>query len=269
MRASEHYLRDLCFVLKTTLYRDRDVIAVLFSETKGKFSAIARNGVQSRRFGGSLNLFAASDFEIDAKTIRLSEITDESLVQILSANPRHTFSALAKTFEKLSAASCLNEIILKALPTHKAAPEIFKLYSNCLAALEEIETEKAVAIVNAFILKFTQWLGVQPSLTRCMACQKALNEVRGDDVFSQVSQGAWLCVDCVPDRKGKLLSKLVMFDAYQAMLNPIRKTTFEASAKDHEALLEFLEHHLLYFVPGLDKAPLTSTRFLKSFQLPF
>ena len=263
-----HIITELCYVLKTIPFKERDLIAILFSETRGKFTGIARNGVQSRRFGGSLDLFVASDFSIDTKTIRISEATsgtgDEKLVQILSATARHTPTLLSKSFEKLSAASCLNEILIKGLPSHKPAAEIFKLYSNCIFALEEMDANRAIAIVNAFILKFTQWLGLQPSLTRCLACEKTLGEVKGEGVFVQVSQGSWLCTDCVHDRKGKYLSKTLMFDAYQSLLNPIRKTNFEADPKEHEVLLEFLEQHLIYYVPGFDKQPLTSSRFLKS-----
>jgi DNA repair protein RecO len=264
-----HVSRDLCFVLKTTPYKERDLIAVLFSEHKGKFTAIARNGVQSRRFGGSLDLFTASDFEVDSRSIKLSEISDDRLVPILSAQVRHSVENLSKYFEKLSAASCLNELLIRALPPHKTAPEMFKLYSNCLIALQEAQPEYSVAIVNAFILKFTQWLGVQPSLTRCIACSRSLAEVSGDRVFPQVSQGAWVCADCIPERSGKTLSKVIMLDAFHSMLHPVRKIVFEASAIEHGKLLEFLEQHLLYFVPGLDKAPLTSTRFLKSPPLDF
>lgn len=240
------------------------MIVALFSESKGRFSAIARNGVQSRRFGGSLDLFAASDFEIDPRaSIRVSEITDDALVQILSATIRHKVE-LAKAFEKLSAGSCLNELVLRAILPHKPAPEVFKLYANCLITIEEIAPEMAIAVVNAFILKMTQWLGVQPSLTRCIACEKPLNEVSGDHVFPQVSKGAWICVDCIPQRTGKPLSKTLMMDAYQAMLNPIRKTKFEASPAEHELLLDFLEQHLMYFVPGFDRAPLAAAKFLRA-----
>jgi DNA repair protein RecO len=259
-----HVTRDLCFVLKTTPYQERDLIAVLLSEHQGKFSAIARNGVQSRRFGGSLDLFTASDFEVDSRAIKLSEIGEERLVPILSAQVRHSIENLSKFYEKLAAGSCLNELLIRALPAHKSAPEMFKLYSNCLIALQEVEPEYAVAIVNAFILKFTQWLGVQPSLTRCIACERSLSEVNGEHVYPQVAKGAWVCVDCIPERSGKTLSKTIMLDAFHSMLNPVRKIVFEASAAEHHRLLEFLEQHLIYFVPGLDKAPLTSTRFLKA-----
>jgi len=256
--------RELCYVLKSIPYQDRDLIVSLFSEHKGRFNAIARNGVHSRRFGASLDLFAASDFEIDPRTsIRVSEVSDEALIQVLSAQIRRAAS-LSKSFEKLSAASCLNELILRAIPAHKPASDVFKLYANALIALEDIVPEMAIAVVNAFMLKLTQWLGVQPALTRCIACEKTLSEVNGDAVFPQIAQGAWVCQDCLPERGKNRLTKNVMMDAYQAMLNPIRKTTFEASSAEHETLLEFLEQHLMYFIPGLDRAPLASARFLKA-----
>jgi DNA repair protein RecO len=254
---------ELCFVLRTIPFRERDLVATLFSERRGKFSAIARNGVSSRRFGGSLNLFTASIFETDPKTIRLSEITQDALVQLNSAQIKFTAEGLSKSFEKLSAASCLNELLLKIVPEQKAVPEVFKLYSNALMALQELPDERGICIVNAFILKITQWLGVQPSLTRCIACEKALNEVSGDRVFPQVAKGAWLCESCHPSGRDESLSKLVMLDAYHSMLHPIRKIEFLAGQDEHEALLNFLERHLQYFVPGLDKARLETIRFLR------
>jgi DNA repair protein RecO (recombination protein O) len=254
---------ELCFVLKTIPFRERDIIASLFSEKRGKFSAIARNGVSSRRFGGSLDLFTASVFETDPKTVRLSEISTDALVQLNSAQIKFTAEKLSKSFEKLSAASCLNELILKAIPDHRAVPELFKLYSNGLIAIQESSDDRAIAIVNAFILKITQWLGVQPSLTRCVACEKPLNEVEGNRVFPQVAKGAWICEACIPSTREAALSKLVILDAYHSMLHPIRKIEFQATQDEHEQLLNFLERHLQYFVPGFDKVEVASLRFLR------
>jgi DNA repair protein RecO len=263
-----HPNRDLCYVLKTFPYKERDLIAVLLSERRGKFSGIARNGVQSRRFGGSLNLFSCSEFDLDPKTIRLAEATDESLVQLLSANLKQAGDGLAKHFEKLSGASALNELILRTVPSHKSAPELFKLYRNALLALEENPPEKALLLVNAFILKITQWLGVQPQLTRCLACSKPLNEIEADTVIPRIQSGAWMCSACTPSTDPGSLTKNVILDAYHSMLHPIRKIAFVASTREHEALLDFLEKHLQYFVPGLDRAPLGSFRFLKSPEWP-
>ncbi len=258
---------EVCFVLKTYPYKERDVIAVLLSEKKGRFSALARNGIQSRRFGGSLDLFTCSEFALDPKTIRLSDIQEDILVQVLSAQVKRT-PGLAGSFEKLSGASALNEIILRVIPPQRPAPEIFKLYSNALLAIEDLPADQTLKIVNAFILKITQWLGVQPSLTRCMVCEKTLNEIEGHSVCAQVAQGAWICDACRPDRSGLTLSKDTILDAYHSMLNPIRKIEFMATTREHEEMLEFLEKHLQYFVPGLDRAPIGALRFLKSPQWP-
>ncbi len=260
--------RELCYVMKTYPFKERDVIAVLFSESRGKFSVLARNGIQSRRFGGAFNLFTCSEFELDSKTIRIAEVSEEVLIHALSAQVKHASSTLSKSFERLSGGSALNELLLRIIPNQRAAPEIFKLYSNALFALDEQPPEHAIRIVNAFILKITQWLGVQPQLTRCLHCEKALNEVRGDTVTAQVANGAWICIDCYPERSPLTLSKTAILDAYHSMLEPIRKIQFQANQSEHETLLEFLEKHLQYFVPGLERAPISSFRFLKSPQLP-
>lgn len=258
--------RELCYVLKTHPYKERDVIAVLFSEKRGKFSSIARNGVQSRRFGGCLNLFTCSEFELDPKTIRLAEIRDEALVQVLSAKVKHAPEGLSESFERLSGASALNELVLRIIPDRKPVPELFKLYANALLALPEQSPQEALRVVNAFVLKLTQWLGVQPQLTRCLTCQKTLNEVDGETVLAEVTKGAWICLDCAGSAggAGSGLTKNVILDAYHSMLQPIRKIEFVASPKEHEQLLGFLERHLQYHVPGLDRAPISSFRFLKS-----
>ena len=255
---------EFCFVLKTTPFRDRDLIASLFSEKRGRFSAIARNGISSKRFGGSLGLFAGSYFEMDLKSLHFSEISQDALVQLISGQIKYESDSLRKSFEKLSAASVLNELILRVTPDQRAVPEVFKLYWNALLALEALPDERAISLVNAFILKLTQWLGVQPSLTRCSSCSKALNEIQGDKVYPVLDKGAWACETCNPNKIGKEnLSKMVLLDAYHSMLYPIRKIEFLASQEDHESLLNYLERHLQFFVPGLDKAKIETLRFLR------
>lgn len=256
--------RELCFVLKTLPFRERDLILNLLTETRGRISAIARNGVQSRRFGGSLDLFSCSEFDLEPKAIRIAEAGEEALFGLKTAQIRYAPRTLSASFEKLSAASCLNELLQKMLPVQKPAPEVFKLYSNTLVGLEESEESLALPLVNAFILKMTQWLGVQPALTRCLKCERPLHEVDSESVSGLVTQGAWVCPSCHPGGGGIPLSKVLILDAYQSMLQPVRKIPFEATRVEHEILLDFLEQHLQHFVPGFDREKLSSIRFLKS-----
>jgi DNA repair protein RecO len=257
--------KELSFVLRATPFRERDQIVVLLTENKGKIHAIARNSIQSRRFGGCLNLFTASELELDSRSIKISEETDERLVGVQSAQIRQTFSEIAKNFEKMSSASAMNELLLRTIPTHRNAPELFKLYSNGLVALNEAKsTQEIFALTNAFILKLTQWLGVQPSVTRCLKCEKSLAEMDDSHVYAQVSRGGWICGTCSPEVHDHQLSKDVIFDSYQAILNPIRKTNFTATQEDHLRLLQYLEQHLLFHVSGLERKPISSLAFLKS-----
>ena len=256
--------RELCFVLKAITYRERDQIVVLLTETRGKVHAIARNSIQSRRFGGCLNLFTASELELDSRSIKISEETDEKLVGVQSAQIRQSFEEIPKNFERMAAASSMNELLLRTIPNHRNAPELFKLYSNCLITLNESESMQTIlGVTNAFVLKLTQWLGVQPSVTRCLSCEKTLAEVMGERVYAQVARAGWLCGDCNPESRAISLSKNVIFDAYQAILNPIRKVTFGATREDHLELLNYLEQHLLYYVAGLERKPISSFHYLK------
>ncbi len=264
-RSSE---RELCYVLKSIPFRERDLILQLLSEQRGRFSAIARNGVQSRRFGGTLDLFTCSEFELGGKAIRIAESGEETLFSLESGVIRFAPKSLSSSLEKLGAASCLNELTLRMLPPQKPAPEVFKLVSNTLVGLDESPSERALPLVNAFILKMTQWLGVQPSLTRCLRCETPLHEAPGESVQVQVAQGAWLCDPCLPGAGAPRLSKLVILDALHSLLHPIRKVEFLADLEDHSRLLGLLEQHLQYFVPGFDREKISSIRFLKSPESP-
>lgn len=255
---------ELGYVLKSLPFRERDLILSVFSETRGRFSALARNAIQSRRFGGSTDLFTCSELEIDPRSVRLPESGEESLLGLKSATVRHSPKTLSTSFLKLSAASCLNELLIRMMPVQKPSGEVFRLYSNTLLALDESEEGLALPLLNAFILKMTQWLGVQPALTRCLKCETPLHLVEGDSVRPEISLGAWICGSCDPGVGATRLSKTLILDAYHSMLHPIRKIVFVASPDEHGALIDFLEQHLQYFVPGFDRERLSSIRFLKS-----
>ncbi len=256
--------RELGFVLKSSPYQERDLILVLFTEKRGKISAIARNGIQSKRFGASLDLFLASEFELDPKSSHHAEHRDDFLIQLNSAQPRHSIRAITQHLEKLAVASCLNELLVKTLPPGRAALDMFKLYSNALLTIEERSPEQSVGVLNGFMLKLTQWLGVQPLLTRCQSCQRTLTEIEGDYVRPLLAQGSWVCQQCRSEGASALLSRQVLNDAVVAMIQPIKKLELTASMDDHFELLQYLEKHLAFCVPGFEKDELSSIRFLKS-----
>jgi hypothetical protein len=93
-----------------------------------------------------------------------------------------------------------------------------------------------------------------------------VTEINGAEVQPLITQGAWVCQDCRPDAAtaSPKLSRQVIGDAVLSMSLPIRKLQPQASPDQHFELLEYLEQHLAYYVPGLDRNELSSLRFLKS-----
>lgn len=247
------------FVLKTTPIQERSLMAVVFFEELGKVSLFAKNCIQSRRYGTAFQLFHVSEFQL------LQSRTQSEVLASEKADPIAHFDELSRSIIKLSAASYLNEIFLRAVPEHKKAPELFNLYVNTLSVLSSLPESQTVAILNAFLIKMLQWLGVQPSFTRCLNCSKTLQDFSQDTVFADVVRGGWTCGECNSGSSlGIPLQKNLLVDAYSALLNPIKKVTFTCDESLHRDLLQFLEQHFIYHVPGLDRDPLQASRVLKS-----
>lgn len=266
--------RDLAIVLRTVPYEERHRIVTALTESHGQISGMARNSIQSRRFGGTLDLFAASEWLFVEKP-------GAELVQLNEAQIKRPYEGIRKNFERLSLASVLSEFMLRLAPKNQSAPDLFKLHSNALAALEELpentSPEVLLQLLNGYLAKVLQWSGNQPQLQRCFGCQKPLNEMGDDAELScLVRDAAWICPECrasgtkhIKDQEGfhtaqLRLSGLVIVDFLMSLVSPIRQipTHARASEKDHKNLFLFIEALFAFHVPGFDKKPLNGLRFL-------
>ena len=136
--------RDLAIVLRSVRYQDRHRIITALTENHGRVSALARNSIQSRRFGGALEPFAAGEW-------LFSERKGAELLNLNEASIRRSYEGLRGDFECLSAASALNEIVLRVAHPGEPCPELFRLHSNALAVLEEGADRLTVLILlNAY-----------------------------------------------------------------------------------------------------------------------
>src|SRR6187551_429479 len=96
--------RDLAIVLRSIPYEERHRIVTALTEQHGQVTGLARNAIQSRRFGGCLEAFAASEWQFVIKP-------GAELVRIEQAQIRRSFDGLRKDFERLSMASVFGEIM--------------------------------------------------------------------------------------------------------------------------------------------------------------
>ena len=112
--------RDLAIILKTVIYEERHRIVTALTENHGVISALARNSIQSRRFGGTLEPFTASEWLFAQKP-------GADLARLEEASIRRSFEGLRADFERLSIASVMNEMMLRTAPRYEPCPD----FSGC------------------------------------------------------------------------------------------------------------------------------------------
>jgi DNA repair protein RecO len=266
--------RDLAIVLRCIPYEERHRIVTALTLENGLVSALAKNSIQSRRFGGSLELFSASDWIFTcppgAELYRLSE-----------AQIREPFENLRKNFHTMSLASVLNELIIKLAPKNEPCPELFRLHSNALDALNTwvlapIQREgQEIAFLNAYLAKLLQVNGNQPRLHECLQCGisiEKLEEQSGNSAVLNcvISSASWICASCSIHSTAHLQTWVMKITSsaakdHQLSLSiPIRQITsrFQATLQEHQQLFKFLEALFIFHIPGFDQLPLKSLRFL-------
>jgi len=268
---------ETAIVLRSVPYEERHRVVTALTEHYGKISALARNAVQSRRFGGTLEPFTAA-------TWRMGE-TRGDLYHLDEATIRKDFAGLRKDFEILSLASVFNELMLRLAPEREPCLDLFKLHSNALAILEEMantgkpaEPRTLLALLNAYLSKVLQWNGTQPSLMRCLGCERSLLDFSAETrLRCHISVACWTCPDCrtvKPDTAADYApgfqhqyfeaTQAAIGDFYIGLSSPIRKATelAQGTLEDQKLLFALLESLLIYHVPGFDRAPLKGLRFL-------
>lgn len=255
---------DLAIVLRSVAYEDRHRIVTALTEKHGKITALARNAVQSRRFGGTLDLFVAAEWA-------LVERPGADLFRVESAIVKRDFSKIHRDFDRLSLASAMSELILKIAPEREVCAELFQLHANALALLDELPKIEGLvfAILNGYLAKLLQWSGSQPQLMRCFGCQKELIALEESTfVTCLISRAGWICPECresstlhleeVNVKTGALrVSRRALMDFYHSLREPIRKlpTFWKSPAPEQRGLFEFLEQLLVFHLPGFEADP--------------
>ncbi len=271
-------LQDLAIVLKWVPYEERHRVVTALTENYGRISALARNSIHSRRFGGSLEPFSASLWTF-------VERKNADLYRVEEAEIRRGYEGLRENFECLALASTFNELMLRLAPERESSPELFKLHANALATLDELHEKGSdltilLKLLNAYLIKVLQWSGNQPQIHKCVLCSKPLEEFAPNTQMScRVSDASWFCpahsAHPVQDQhatghqmhlKNRFfkLTVAALRDFYMDLSKPIKQVieSNRASDEDHRALFLFLESLFLFHVPGFDQKPLKAIRFL-------
>ena len=277
-------LSALAITLKTQVHQERHQIITALTPQQGKIKAIARNSIQSRRFGASLQPFTAAMWRMSPPK------GGSEFYHLQSADFKHAYQNIAFDLTRLSLASAMNEFLLRVAQPEQSSEKLFQLHCNALHAAESLPVnlksnhQHTIYLLNVYLLKLTQWLGTQPRLQSCIYCQSKIEQFDTQtQLAAQIEEGGWLCPDC--RQQGKLKSnsfKQVYFSAdtivaYLLCLQaPIKQaiSIISATLKNHNNLPEdenqnlfyFFEQFLAFHVPGFEHLPIKSLRFLKIHQ---
>jgi len=256
-------VRDLAVVLRVIPYEERHKIVTALTENHGRISVIARNAVQSRRFGPGLENFAASDWMFTHRPgAEIGALTELSL--------RRTFSEIPKEFERLALAGFFNEILLRVTQPWESCSELFRLHSNALAILDEgLPPTHLSFLANVYLGKILIWYGTQPLWTRCESCQKPLESFSGESVLTGILEStAWRCPSCESngslERAGHQFSASALGLVWAALAEPLKRGVLEKEpeAQAQAQLFQWMTRLLAFHIPGFDQLNLKTLRFL-------
>ena len=135
---------DLSIVLHAFRYAERDLVVHMLTENHGKVTAMAKNAVHSRRFGGSLQNLAAS-------TVTWVQKPHSEMARIDEAVIRNEFKNLPLDYERMSMAALLVEFCAKVLENGVPQRDIFLSLSNALFHLDA--GAPILSVANAFFAK--------------------------------------------------------------------------------------------------------------------
>ncbi|HEY8278264.1 MAG TPA: DNA repair protein RecO [Bdellovibrionota bacterium] len=256
-----HFQQDLGIVLRSQPYQERDRLVTVLTENHGKIGGIAKGAIHSRRFGGSLDLFACSQ-------MRWKE-SQGGLVRIEEADTRRDFLRLRDKLENISAAGHFTDLCLRLTEDRQPVRDVFLLLAHYLKLLEE--NDATFEIVRSFEIKLLERLGWAPVLEECVSCEAALFEKELPPEQSYVSlaveKGGFLCYGCSPagGRHFPLASVLWMIQARETLIQHTPTLRFPLDPMLEAAAA--LQHFLRWHCPGLGNYHFRAHEMLEGFLL--
>lgn len=239
------------------IFEERHRIVTALTAENGLVTALAKNAVQSRRFGGSLDLFSVSEWQFQHSR------SGEMLTLFESAILK-SFENIRTDYSKLAMASFMCELVSRVAPQLQTCPDLFKLTYHGLDLLDQmLDTLSNFRTLNAFTLRVLHWSGTQPRLTYCMNCSESIMKIQESHVSYDAVRGGWTCAKCYHNSFA-LISSQTIRDFLLGTAYPIKQsiTLMDGTIEEHQEGFEFLKQLLEYHTPGLDRTPLRTLQSL-------
>jgi DNA repair protein RecO (recombination protein O) len=182
---------DPAIVMRRVEYGDYDLILTLFSRSRGRISAIAKNARKSRRrFSGRLELFSILHPELSLpKSGALPVLQEVRLLEPLEN--------LRTDFIRMGYAAYWSEILCLWLEEAAPQPKLYGLFQEMLRGLHGgVDSPDVLSLICQ--LGFLTLAGLSPGLDTCGGCGAALGETRAGRIRFDYGRGRILCGTCAP-----------------------------------------------------------------------
>ncbi len=181
-------------VLRSVPYRDADLVVTLLTRDHGKVSAMARGARRSRRrFGAALALFVLGRAEL--RRSRGSE-----LWTLASFDALQDYSRIGADLAAMAHASYGVEIARELLAAEQPDPEVLDLLVELFSVLAD--RGASPMMLRAFELRLLTYVGLGPSLERCVSCgSEATEDIDARGVVLDGARGGVMCEACAIEGK--------------------------------------------------------------------
>ena len=180
-------------VLRAVKYRDKDLILTIFTRKYGKVSAIAKGAQgQKSRFLSASQLFSYNNYNMRKQ---------KDMFTLYQADNIKSFYNISMDFESFSYASFIIKLVEANIVEGQPNNRLFGLLAQTLFLYSEKIDNKNL-VLDAFLLKFVDYMGYRPQLDSCAICG---NKNLKYAVFS-VEDGGLVCNNC--HKKEKFFIKL-------------------------------------------------------------
>lgn len=177
------FLSTNAIVLHSFNQGEADRIVILYTEAKGKLTAVARGARKPKNSLAPLTqLFALSNLLL---------VKGRNLYIITQGKLKHSFPTFVQDMERFAFASSLLELLDRMTEEEDADKYIFDTLLSHLYVMERAKAPELIA--HSWELKLLSHLGYKPELENCLICGAKPKEIK---LAFSISGGGIVCPKC-------------------------------------------------------------------------
>ena len=215
-------------VIKETDYKETSKIINIFTK-EGIIGILAKGAKRLKSpFVGATSKLTYAYFHINYKENSMSTLIEVDIID--------TLKNLKKDITKISYASFITDLTYQVYK-HENNNSLYELYKSSIIKINE--GYDPLVITNILELKYLDYLGIRPIISKCVICGKDKNrntliKVQEDKNIITISsyKGGYICKSCHTNEKIislKALKLIKMF--YYIDISKISKTDISANVK--------------------------------------